>query len=84
MSLMEIENGYDRYLKFQFHVEGHFFTMLFEAISRADEDNLNKLALGFPEEVDAFKIWTRIGSGRLVAKCCSEYQSKVASGEWIL
>ena len=78
------ENGYDRYLKSQFGVTGDFYRTLFYAISCADEDNLNKLAMGFPEEVDAYKIWTRIGSKELIAKCNEIYQKKVSNGEWII
>lgn len=79
-----MESGYDRYLKYQFQMLGSFFTKLFDAISQADDDNLNALAKGFPEEVDAFKTWTRVGSKALVARCSPVYQKKVESGEWIL
>lgn len=79
-----MDTGYDRYLKYQFRLLGSFFTALFDAISRADEDNLDALAKGFPEEVDAYKTWARVGSAQLVAKCSPAYQQKVESGEWVV
>jgi hypothetical protein len=54
-------NGYDKYLEFQYRWSGDFYSSLFEAISRADEINLERLAQGFPEEVAAYKCWTRVG-----------------------
>lgn len=59
-------NGYDRYLEKQFSIGGGFFNTLFEAIARADEGNL---AMGFPEEVDVYKTWTREGRDAFLAKC---------------
>lgn len=63
------KNGYDRYLDFQFSQLGGFFTLLFTAISEADENNVEKLRLGFPEEVDAVQTWRRVGAEALFAKC---------------
>lgn len=54
-------NGYDRYLDYQYSQGGGFFSALFMAIKIADSDNLEKLGRGFPEEVEAFLCWTRIG-----------------------
>lgn len=54
-------NGYDKYLEFQYKQTGDFFTALFNAISRADGNNLSLLTKGFPSEVEAYKTWTRIG-----------------------
>ena len=62
-------NGYDRYLDFQFREIGDFFRFLFEAISRADDKNTEKLRLGFPEEVDAVCTWQRVGLEALLEKC---------------
>ena len=56
-----MKNGYDRYLDFQYGRSGDFFRVLFQAITLADSDNTLKLAKGFPEEVNAYKTWTRIG-----------------------
>ena len=61
-------NGYDRYLDFQYRRSGNFFTHLFRAIQQADHINLPKLALGFPEEVEAYKTWTRIGVKEFLKK----------------
>jgi len=37
---------------------GNFTQKLFEAIYAADSSNMRKLALGFPDEVDAVQHWT--------------------------
>ena len=62
-------NGYDKYLEYQFHWTGSFYTDLFRLIELADEWNLAKLAKAFPEEVDAYKLWSRQGMEALAAKC---------------
>ncbi len=49
--------GERRYLEFQFNKASGFFTALFIAMEKADDDNLEKMRLGFPEEVDALKRW---------------------------
>lgn len=38
---------------------GGFETALAEAIMRADEGNLARLRLGFPDQVDGFLAWSR-------------------------
>lgn len=43
----------------QYHHAGHFMTAIWEAIARADENNLRRLRMGFPEEVDAYLAWAR-------------------------
>lgn len=55
------KNGYDRYLDFQFDQGGGFFKKLFLAMASADDTNIEKLRLGFPEEVAAFIAWSRVG-----------------------
>jgi hypothetical protein len=35
----------------------HFRAELYQLIQKADGDNLAKLALGFPDEVDALRRW---------------------------
>jgi hypothetical protein len=55
------ETGYDRYIEFQFNFAGDFYVALFQAIGRADPDNLAKLEKGFPEEVHAHVLWTQFG-----------------------
>lgn len=39
----------------QFQMHGGFFTALWKAISTADGYNLDRLALAFPSEVDAYR-----------------------------
>ena len=46
-------------LKWQWRLYGDFYTALFDAIKRADDANLAKLALGFPVEVAGFLAWNR-------------------------
>ncbi len=50
-------NGYDLLLEWVYGQTGHFYTQLFELMARADTENLNKLGQGFPEEVEAFRIY---------------------------
>lgn len=49
----------DYIFDFQYHLAGSFHKALWEAISRADENNLHLLSLGFPNEVQGFLAWTR-------------------------
>ena len=63
-----MNTGYDKYLEFQYRWTGDFYTTLFQAISLADTDNTARLAEGFPEEVDAYLIWTRQGADALLEK----------------
>lgn len=44
-------------IKWQFRLCGSFKTALWQAICRADEDNLERLGLGFPVEVTGFRMW---------------------------
>ena len=66
-------NGYDRYLEFQFDMTGNFFKTLFMAIGRADNINIEKLRLGFPEEVDAYLTFSRTGKDAFLAKCNQDH-----------
>lgn len=61
-----MKNGYDRYLDFQYDRSGDFFRALFRAITLADIDNTAQLAKGFPEEVNAYRVWTRLGVARFL------------------
>ena len=54
-------SGYDKYLEYQYRQTGDFYALLFRAIQQADGENLDRLAQGFPTEVEAYKCWTRIG-----------------------
>ena len=60
------KSGFDRFLEFQYHFTGDFYTHLFRAISQADDQNLERLAKGFPEEVEAHVTWTVQGVGPFV------------------
>lgn len=46
-------------IRWQFRLLGDFNTALAEAITRADDDNLARLELGFPDEVNGFLAWNR-------------------------
>lgn len=48
-------------VKWQWGLYGDFYTALFGAIKRADEQNLERLRLGFPIEVTGFVEWNRGG-----------------------
>ncbi len=63
------KNGYDLFLEFQFDQTGDFYKALFNAISRADVNNIEKLRLGFPEEVDAMERFRFVGEIALLSKC---------------
>ena len=45
--------------QWQYHFLGDFHTALFEVICLADEGNLHKLSLGFPDEVNGYKKYSR-------------------------
>jgi len=79
-------NGFDRYLEFQFRIAGDFYTALFQAIQQADEDNLERLAKGFPEEVEAYKVWARMGKDYFLQRCTDSMplKRKVLAGEFVL
>jgi hypothetical protein len=46
-------------VKWQFRLLGDFGTALAEAICRADDTNLARIAKGFPDEVAGFLAWNR-------------------------
>jgi len=46
--------------KWQYKMNGSFFTNLWAAIVKADNHNLGRLALGFPIEVEAYRRYTGI------------------------
>ena len=48
-----------RLCDWQHHRSGSFFKTLFDAISLADNDNLDNLAAGFPEEIKAFRRYRK-------------------------
>ena len=55
-------------VKWQFGLLGHFARILAEAISRADMDNLSRLALGFPNEVAGYWAWAHGDLGKRLRK----------------
>ena len=44
----------------QYRLNGDFKTALWEAITRADTDNLRLLSYGFPVEVEGYRKYTTI------------------------
>lgn len=46
-------------VKWQFGLHGDFKKSLWQTISRADDDNLDKLFMAFPIEVTGYRAWTR-------------------------
>lgn len=63
-----LNNGERRCVMWQFPgvcPMGDFFTALWEALKRADSENLNRLSLGFPEDAQALRDFR---SGVLGAK----------------
>ena len=44
-------------VEWQFRLLGDFKTALIDAIKLADEGNLDRLELGFPDEVQGFRAW---------------------------
>jgi hypothetical protein len=79
-------NGFDKYLEYQFHLSGNFYTRLFQAIELADTDNLARLAQGFPQEVEAYRTWSRVGQQQFLERCSPNHPilQRVEGGEMIL
>jgi len=85
-----MKSGYDRYLDYQYRRSGGFFQAVFDAIKLADVNNFPKMAAGFPEEADAYRVWTRAGAYAfalmvtpgygLLADLCKEYQLRMCCG----
>ena len=72
------KNGFDRYLDYQYRQSGSFFQALFDAIKQADKYNLPRIALGFPEEVEAYVTWTRVGVEEFAKRCLTRDKQFVA------
>lgn len=62
------DTGFDRFIEYQYGYTGDFYTLLFKAIQQADEQNLDRMSKGFPEEVSAYKLWSREGPEALSAR----------------
>ena len=69
MSDKEKQEGFDKWLDYQYRMSGDFYLGLWEAIMRADEENSFRLAKGFPHEVEAYRVWTRVGCKAFLAEC---------------
>lgn len=80
---MAKKTGYDRHLEWMYRESGGFFEYLFEAIYRADTSHLEKLQLGFPEEVDAVKTWKLEGQTAFLAKVSPDHPilKEIAEGK---
>jgi len=59
-------NGFNKYLEYQYRQSGDFYTALFQAIMMADTKNTARLAKGFPSEVEAYRVWSRVGVDEFV------------------
>ena len=57
-AFQELDWGARALVEWQYGLAGDFQKHLFETISLADSHNLNKLALGFPDEVGAYRSYT--------------------------
>ena len=55
-------------IKWQYRLLGDFNTALATAIVRADDTNLFKLGLGFPDQVHGFLAWSRGDLGERLRK----------------
>lgn len=56
----ELTKGEKTYiLDIEFHMGGSFIKSLFDTIALADDLNLYKLSVGFPEEVQGYIAWSR-------------------------
>ncbi len=51
---------------------GGFTTKLLDTCANADEEHLDRLALGYPAEVAAYRIWTRINGSPELLKAYAE------------
>lgn len=52
-------DGVKSLIKWQFSLHGDFYEALWGAIKQADDDNLRRLSMGFPLEVESFLDWSR-------------------------
>lgn len=56
-------------VRWQFNMQGSFYTTLIEAIGRADPNNRLRLAMGFPDLVRAYRDFAEMqGPGCLVER----------------
>jgi len=57
LSSPEWSSGEKWVISWQFGLLGDFQTALAKAIIQADEENLDRLGLGFPAQVSGFRAW---------------------------
>ena len=60
MNLEKLAKSEEFILMWQYRMLGHFKTALMEAICLADDGNLARLRLGFPNEVDGYINYTQV------------------------
>lgn len=48
--------------KWQYSLNGDFYTALWEAIKKADDDNLDRIGYGFPIEIQGLRKYRQIES----------------------
>ena len=60
MNLDKLDKSEKFIFDWQYRLLGHFRTALIEAICQADDSNLAKLVLGFPDEVRGYINYARI------------------------
>lgn len=65
-----------------FHEGGGFMRALLDAMWRADMANLERLALGFPQIVGAFKAFKDVQGGRV--RLLALARQPRAFGEWLI
>lgn len=56
---MKLNNGEHKLYEWQYRMSGSFYKSLFEMFCNADDFNLDRLAKGFPEEVEAYRRYAR-------------------------
>ena len=54
-----LDRGEAELVKWMYRQQDHFHTALWMAITRADEDNLMALSMGYPEDVEAYVAYSR-------------------------
>ena len=77
----EKQKAFHKYLDFQFGYSGDFLQALWQTIQRADPDNTNLLAEGFPHHVEAYRVWTQEGVDAFLGECDPEYSLTIRMRE---
>jgi hypothetical protein len=67
-------------IKWQYKMHGSFFTHLWDAIWRADEENLRRLELGFPIEVKAYRMYIGEGEKNWYANAVKKWKGESIDG----